>query len=557
MLSKLRVTFQKYKTFLNNTATVKLFKKHPRRSALAALFLCTVFFGVLTSIVFLNRAGSSFEQNWPAKWELSNSDNGVLFQFSKDVFTGQKLEWGFSPQVYVFPEIPISLAAYALSFGDVYVYFIMVAIINNCLLFLALHALSRIAFRVRSSSKHLQLGFLAGTPLLILPLLSSNTVFSYHLAPTYYFGAYLLTLLLPLVFWAKRRWVRTLVGTAYILTAASNPLLLVFSMPALAITLLVTFLKSGFRPVIKSGAIVATLVAASMALRKILFSGLVGTSAGNYISIDLFAKRLNGMHLLIRDGFNNYYDKYLLYAGILLLILSCAAVIYYARMYSLQKSSISMKSDQPSYQTLLYLSALPIVTALVLYNMTIINGLYIWIIMLVPFLAAPFYLTPKLLSKVAPIALLTLLALLALPSSLARYSKTENYFAYQPPVAQCLDKNLPSNLMTGYSTFSDARKNSLVSKRQVRLVPILPATNPNNWLTNARYISDNNGSFFVINNKGDEPALLPGVIQAEFGQPDQVFTCETAVTVYLYNKQSAIEEIDAFYDRMYTEGKRK
>ncbi len=76
----------------------------------AALLIAAV-----TALFFLMRAGDSGATNWPETFELRSSDNGVLFQFSQDVFSGRALDWRFSPQVYVFPKIPDSLLEYLLA----------------------------------------------------------------------------------------------------------------------------------------------------------------------------------------------------------------------------------------------------------------------------------------------------------------------------------------------------------------------------------------------------------------------------------------------------------
>ena len=71
----------------------------------------------LTALVFLIRAGGdpADAATWPITWELRSSDNGPLFQFMQDVVAGRALDWSFSPQVFVFPELPLSAVAFAVS----------------------------------------------------------------------------------------------------------------------------------------------------------------------------------------------------------------------------------------------------------------------------------------------------------------------------------------------------------------------------------------------------------------------------------------------------------
>ena len=73
-----------------------------------------------------------------SRWELRSSDNGPLFQFLQDVVAGRPLDWSFSPQVFVFPELPISAIAFAVTGGSIYGYYLVVAMLNNALLFLVL-----------------------------------------------------------------------------------------------------------------------------------------------------------------------------------------------------------------------------------------------------------------------------------------------------------------------------------------------------------------------------------------------------------------------------------
>jgi hypothetical protein len=73
----------------------------------------------LTALVFLIRAGGDpmDAATWPIQWELRSSDNGPLFQFLQDVVAGRPLDWSFSPQVFVFPELPISAIAFVVTGG--------------------------------------------------------------------------------------------------------------------------------------------------------------------------------------------------------------------------------------------------------------------------------------------------------------------------------------------------------------------------------------------------------------------------------------------------------
>ena len=108
------------------------------RTRVLPVLVGTLGAALLTAFAFLARAGDPGANNWPVFWELRSSDNGVLFQVVQDVFAGRVLDWSFSPQVYVFPELPISALGYLIAGGDVYRYYLVVAVLANALLFLAL-----------------------------------------------------------------------------------------------------------------------------------------------------------------------------------------------------------------------------------------------------------------------------------------------------------------------------------------------------------------------------------------------------------------------------------
>ena len=232
--------------------------------------LATLAIGAVTALIFLIRSGDPGASNWPINFELRSSDNGVLFQFAQDVFGARPLDWSFSPQVFVFPEIPISLVAYLLAGGTIQAYYLVVAILNGALLFLALVAVIRYLYPGESLLRRLARAAIAMLPLLLLPLLGTTWLFEYQFAPTYYFGMYLMILLAPVVFLARARPMRIAVGVGMALTAASNPLALVFTVPALACVLIVRGAAGGFRTVLRP-AVWATGVLALALLIRVIF----------------------------------------------------------------------------------------------------------------------------------------------------------------------------------------------------------------------------------------------------------------------------------------------
>src|ERR1700679_3766064 len=105
--------------------------------------LATLAIAAITAVIFLIRAGDPGASNWPIHFELRSSDNGVLFQCAQDVFPGRALDWSFSPQVFVSPEIPISLIAYLVAGGTIQASYLVIAAIHSSILFAALFAVIR------------------------------------------------------------------------------------------------------------------------------------------------------------------------------------------------------------------------------------------------------------------------------------------------------------------------------------------------------------------------------------------------------------------------------
>ena len=128
----------------------------------------------VVAIVFLLRAGDAGAANWPVNWELRSSDNGTLFEVIRDAVEGRTLDWSFSPQVFVFPELPISALAYAITGGSIYGYYVAVAGINGALLFLALVLLVRSIWRDAGLNAWLIRAGVAMLPLVLLPLIGTS-----------------------------------------------------------------------------------------------------------------------------------------------------------------------------------------------------------------------------------------------------------------------------------------------------------------------------------------------------------------------------------------------
>ena len=97
------------------------------------------------------------------------------------------------------------------------------------------------------------------------------------------------------------------------------------------------------------------------------------------------------------------------------------------------------------------------------------------------------------------------------------------YFGYRSDITKCLDQYVPGQ--TGYTTFSDARSNSLTSHTGVELIAVNPQLGPTFWLTNKAQSREHTGTFVLINPKANEkPITTEGVI-AKLGKPVATYQC--------------------------------
>ena len=121
------------------------------------------------------------------------------------------------------------------------------------------------------------------------------------------------------------------------------------------------------------------------------------------------------------------------------------------------------------------------------------------------------------------------------------------YFTYRSAETQCLDDGLPAGVNLGYSTFSDARRLSLTSKRPFRLIQLTASGGQAGWLTNRAYARDGAGTFFYVNTAADrgEDPISTAFLADAFGTPDRQFSCGTGKTVWVYEELAKRQAIAA------------
>ena len=504
--------------------------------ALAALAVAAV-----TALIFLIRAGGVGETNWPINFELRSSDNGPLFQFAQDVFNGRPLDWSFSPQVFVFPEIPISLLGYLLAGGTVQLYYLMVACINSALVFLCLFAIIRYLFPAEPLGPRVLRASIAMVPLLYLALNGNTWLFEYQLAPTYYFGMYLMILIAPALFLARARWVRIVLAIAIALTAASNPLGLVFTIPAAIVIVIVSWISSGWRSVRAPILWTAASLLLALAIRLLFFGSLQGTSPLSYVSASSFAGRLQNLRSYLQAMLFEWSTGVVLCIGVALLFAGLVVgAVFVVR-------AIRRRLSVNGY-VIIYYALVPITGLVATGVLLITEYLYLWPVIILPLVLALVPLPRRRLVPVAIAGALLLVVVGAASGGIVNLEQSPTYFSYRNPDTQCLDEKLPRGVTIGYSTFSDARRIELTSHRGIRLIQLKSNGMRAYWLTNRDYARDSVGQFFFINYQGDEPPISTSYLEKNFGQPDSTFRCAGGVKVLVYTSPAKLAKIKARYE---------
>jgi hypothetical protein len=496
---------------------------------------------VLTAAVFLIRAGGdpADAATWPITWELRSSDNGSLFQFLQDAAAGRPLDWRFSPQVYVFPELPLSLIAYLVAGGSVYGYYLVVAALANALLFLALVALVRCLFPSDAAGTSVVRAALATVPLLALPLIGTTWILSFHLAPTYYLGMYAALIVAPVLVLARTRGTRIAVGVALALTAASNPLALLFAAPGTAVALVLLVLRRGWRAAVRPGALIGGLLLGTLVLRLAMVP-LQGTSPFTYVDPQVFAGRLSAIAPYYTYQMRDAAAAVIIPLGIALSVVCFAAAVVAAAFWLRRKGDPVRR-----LLAVVVLGTIPLGGLAATYLMMITHYYYFWPVLVLPYvlvlLAVPRIAAPAVLAAGA-----AGLVIIALVTGLTgNLGTVDRYFGYRTDETRCLDDAVPGQL--GYATFSDARRVALPSATGVRLIQVVADGTPGNWLANLATPRNEAGTFFYLNGHGDEQQIDEAGLVSRFGPPDREVSCSAAQRVLIYDDPAKLARIAEYY----------
>ncbi len=510
-----------------------------RRRALAIASGAVAVAG-LTVLVFLMRAGGdpADAATWPITWELRSSDNGTLFQFWTDVAAGRPLDWSFSPQVYVFPELPMSGLAFLLAAGNLYTYYVVVAVLNQVAFFLLLAVLARLLWPSAGAGAIVLRASAGVAPLILLPLVGTTWVLSFHLAPTYYVGMYLALLAAPLPLLVRTRATRIVLVLALALAIASNPLTVVFAAPGLLACAIAHLTRAG-RAGLGRPALLVTAIAAGAVLARIAFTPLQGTGLLTYMDLEVFRSRVDALWPYWSFQLIDPAARVILPLGALLAV-GCllAAVVAAVSVVPRRGARRREGTDLRRASVTVFLGLVPLGGLAATAFALITHYYYFWPVLVLPFVLVLFALPRRALEPVVIAAGAALVAIGVLSGGVANLADAGRYVGYRNAETQCLDRAVPGEV--GFATFSDARRVGLTSATGVRLIPVTAELAPNLWLTNRAYARLERATFLYVNERGDERALDGDVILARFGAPDEEVTCADGRRVLIYDSPLSV-----------------
>ena len=326
------------------------------------------------------------------------------------------------------------------------------------------------------------------------------------------------------------------------LTAASNPLALVFTVPALVCALIMRGSVAGIRSVLRPAAWAGGTIVLALLIRVAIFGRLQGASPFAYVSTEIFSGRLQVVVGYLRALLGDPVAAVVLVAGSVLLVLGLAAAIVLSVGLIHRRLPNGARAGVALYYTLVPISGLAGTVVLL-----ITDYLYLWPVLVLPLVLVLVPLPRPGVRWAAAGAAISLLVAGSITGGATNLEHVGTYFTYRSAETRCLDAKLPAGMTVGYATFSDARRIELTSHRDLRLIQLKSSGVRAYWLTNRDYARDNVGRFFYINERGDESAIDVGYLESRFGSPDGSFTCATGQTVLIYTAASKLAAIRARY----------
>lgn len=498
---------------------------------LAVLLVAIGAFAGLTMLTFLAMAGHPNPAlRWPTNFELRYVDNPFLWLLARDVVEGQRVVFASSGQDFLFPEVLISIASYLFAGGDIHWYYVVVAAINNAILFGLVFALARCLYRRAGFWRQLALAFAASLPLLFGALSTSSLVFILHLAPNYNFDLDIGILLAALVVLARTTPARVILSVLWVLVAASNLLTVVFTVPVAVIVLALKYFRFGVRAVHRPGIWLVVTVGAALALNALLFRirhdylpfSIHSNSSKSYVDFAAVDARMSTVAAQFKTALDG--------APMMIFATVCAALTLIAAVFAIRAYLRDASANDVGLGRV-FLLLFPVVGAAAALAVTLLYDWYLWPMLVGSQVVCVLVLLPKRLwVAVAAVGTGAVLVLTLFGGNIARSAQT--YFDVRAAGVDCVDAHVPAGAMI-YAKTDNARIVASQSTKGIRAIQLLREVSVGDWLNNLAEAADYDGDIHDIllstpGPGGDADAAdYVGDARAKFGEPDARFVCET------------------------------
>lgn len=338
----------------------------------ALIALATIIVIIITSALLVKIAGDTDSRNL----YLYHSDSTITANFAKDLFSGDRLAWDMSTQIFIFPELPAVLVPYLISsfFNNPFLTQVINSFLTVGLFAIIMYFFAKYTLRNRVKA---YVFMLVSLGLFVLMAVSENFLSSVGslsytlLINTYYYGA-TLTAILGLLFimvildktdgikniqtLAKNK--RMVIASVLLcvffgLSLASDSLYIAWFLIPMVVVLFVLYILNsiGILQLFLSYATLTT----GLVLSKIFvtISTILGITQKNeggftrYISIDRIPQSLETLRLFIKANHLQLEISLVL----ALIALSSVFILFY--MYRLTRNTIRTKSMVTAERNLL------------------------------------------------------------------------------------------------------------------------------------------------------------------------------------------------------------
>ncbi|MGV8881208.1 MAG: hypothetical protein ACOH19_03570 [Rhodoglobus sp.] len=343
----------------------------------------------------------------------------------------------------------------------------------------------------------------------------------------------------PVAFLARRQWVRVVVGIALALTIASNPLALLFAGPGILAVLLLLALRRQWSELTRAAIGLGAMGVLAFAVRMLLFAPLQGTSPLTYVDPEIFEGRLSAADQYFRAITTDRSVFVVLLVGAVLAVLCLVGAII-----SAVRAGRGAEPSRPLL-TAAYLGLVPIGGIAATAALMITHYYYFWPVLIAPFILVLLTVPDRWLEGALAGGVIALLSVAIVTAPWL--STGPRYFGYRNAETMCIDNALQPGEQVGYATFSDARRLALTSHHPFRLIPILSGGEPKVWLANRSTVTAEIGTFFYINEHGDELPIDVDTLVERFGEPDSTTVCGEGQFILSYTDTESQARIGEFY----------